>query len=158
MKRYSQFNSVGALMRFWQNGNLVKGSTKTLPFCFFDGTKCVASSERLGPARMVSPGTVAVSASGRQWVAVGGDSVNGATGWSFVSRYVDQPPVRGDAVRLNDNTKSLKIRAKLDEYLDYYQSLKGALPDSVVLRSEQLSTIGAMPGQFYKGVRLGVYS
>jgi len=124
---------------------------------FFDGGKLVASADRLGPARMVAPGTVAVSASGRQWVAVGGDRVNGAAGWSFVSPYIEQHPVNGDAVHFNDNAKSLKIRSKLDAYLDYFQSVKGTLPDSVVLRREQLSACGALPGQVYKGVRLEAY-
>tara|TARA_R110002096_G_scaffold355290_2_gene548501 strand:+ start:6796 stop:7260 length:465 start_codon:yes stop_codon:yes gene_type:complete len=124
---------------------------------FFDGDKLVASADRLGPARMVAPGTVAVSASGRQWMAVGGDRINGAAGWSFVSPYVEQHQVNGDAVRFNDNAKSLKIRAKLDAYLDYFQSIKGTLPDSVVLRREQLSACGALPGQVYKGVRLEAY-
>jgi len=125
---------------------------------FFDGKQCVGDADRLGPARMVAPGTVAVSASGRQWMAVGGDCVNGAAGWSFVSRYVDQPPVKGEPVHFNDNPKSLKIRVKLDTYLEYFQSVKGHLPRSVVLRSEQLSTVGALPGQFYKGVRLEAFS
>ncbi|QFS86015.1 hypothetical protein [Marinobacter sp. THAF197a] len=124
---------------------------------FFDGKNFVATSDRLGPARMVAPGTVAVSLSGRQWIAVGGDRVNGATGWAFVSPYVDQPSLDGDAVRFSDNPKSLKIRASLDEYLGYYQDCKGVLPDSVILRSEQLSTLGALPGQVYKGVRLEVF-
>ena len=124
---------------------------------FFDGAKLVASADRLGPARMVAPGTVAVSASGRQWMAVGGDGINGAAGWSFVSPYVEQRQVNGDAVRFNDNAKSLKIRSKLDAYLDYFQSVKGTLPDSVVLRREQLSACGALPGQVYKGVRLEAY-
>lgn len=125
---------------------------------FFDGKHYVATADRLGPARMVAPGTVAVSLSGRQWIAVGGDRVNGATGWAFVSPYVDQPSLDGDAVRFSDNPKSLKIRASLDEYLGYYQDCKGVLPDSVILRSEQLSTLGALPGQVYKGVRLEVFS
>lgn len=124
---------------------------------FFDGGKLVASADRLGPARMVAPGTVAVSASGRQWMAVGGDRINGASGWSFVSPYIEQSQVNGDAVRFNDNAKSLKIRSKLDAYLDYFQSVKGTLPDSVVLRREQLSACGALPGQVYKGVRLEAY-
>jgi hypothetical protein len=124
---------------------------------FFDGAKLVASADRLGPARMVAPGTVAVSASGRQWMAIGGDRVNGAAGWSFVSPYVEQRPVNGDAVRFNDSVKSLKILSKLDAYLDYFQSVKGTLPDSVVLRREQLSACGALPGQVYKGVRLEAY-
>lgn len=124
---------------------------------FFDGGKLVASADRLGPARMVAPGTVAVSASGRQWMAVGGDRVNGAAGWSFVSPYIDQRPVEGDAVRFNDNPKALKIRSRLDAYLDYFQRVKGALPESVVLRREQLSVCGAAPGQLYKGVRLEAY-
>jgi len=124
---------------------------------FFDGAKLVASADRLGPARMVAPGTVAVSASGRQWMAVGGDRINGAAGWSFVSPYVEQRPVNGDAVRFNDSVKSLKILSKLDAYLDYFQSVKGTLPDSVVLRREQLSACGALPGQVYKGVRLEAY-
>lgn len=125
---------------------------------FFDGKNFVATADRLGPARMVAPGTVAVSISGRQWIAVGGDRVNGAAGWAFVSPYVDQPSLDGDAVRFSDNPKSLKIRASLDEYLDYYQDCKGVLPDSVILRSEQLSTLGALPRQVYKGVRLEVFS
>lgn len=124
---------------------------------FFDGAKCVARADRLGPARMVAPGTVAVSASGRQWMAVGGDRVNGAAGWSFVSPYIEQRPVNGDAVRFNDNAKSLKIRARLDAYLDYFQSVKGSLPESVVLRREQLATCGALPGQRYKGIRLEAF-
>ncbi|MEQ5835480.1 hypothetical protein [Marinobacter sp. NFXS9] len=124
---------------------------------FFDGGKLVASAARLGPARMVAPGTVAVSASGRQWMAVGGDRVNGAAGWTFVSPYVEHEPVKGDAVRFNDNPKSLKIRAKLDAYLHYFQDVKGSLPESVALRREQLSACGAMPGQLYKGVRLEAY-
>lgn len=124
---------------------------------FFDGHKLVSSAGRLGPARMVAPGTVAVSASGRQWMAVGGDRVNGAAGWTFVSPYVEQHPVKGDAVRFNDNAKSLKIRANLDAYLDYFHSVKGTLPDAVVLRRDQLSVCGAIPGQIYKGVRLEVY-
>ncbi|MBU2875934.1 hypothetical protein [Marinobacter salexigens] len=58
---------------------------------FFDGQKCVATADRLGPARMVAPGTVAVSASGRQWVAVGGC----ASGWSLVfSLYRTAPRER----------------------------------------------------------------
>jgi len=124
---------------------------------FFDGQKCVATADRLGPARMVAPGTVAVSASGRQWMAVGGDRIKGASGWSFVSPYIEQLPVNGDAVHFNDNAKSLKIRATLDAYLNYFQSVKGSLPDSVVLRREQLSACGALPGQVYKGVRLEAY-
>lgn len=124
---------------------------------FFDGQKWVASADRLGSARMVAPGTVAVSRSGRQWIAVGGDHTNGAAGWSFTSPYKDQAEVQGDAVHFNDNAKSLKIRAKLDDYLDYYQSVKGSLPEAVALRREQLSTCGAMPGQVYKGVRLEAY-
>tara|TARA_R110000823_G_scaffold315677_1_gene449420 strand:- start:8351 stop:8815 length:465 start_codon:yes stop_codon:yes gene_type:complete len=124
---------------------------------FFDGAKLVASADRLGPARMVAPGTVAVNASGRQWMAVGGDRIKGAAGWSFVSPYVEQHQVNGDAVRFNDNAKSLKIRSKLDAYLDYFQSVKGTLPNSVVLRREQLSACGALPGQVYKGVRLEAY-
>lgn len=134
-----------------------KGRTLACTFFFFDGSRFVASSDRLGPARMVAPGTVAVSASGRQWKAVGGDSVNGAAGWSFVSPYVDQFPVDGEAVHFNDNAKSLKIRQKLDAYLDYFGSVKGHYPVSVALRREQLSTCGATPGQLYKGVRLEAY-
>ncbi|WP_421841209.1 hypothetical protein [Marinobacter algicola] len=125
---------------------------------FFDGSKLVASADRLGPARMVAPGTVAVSASGRQWMAVGGDRINGAAGWSFVSPYTEQRSVKGDAVRFNDNPKALKIRAKLDAYLDYFHSVKGTLPDSVILRREQLATCGAQPGQLYKGIRLEAFS
>lgn len=125
---------------------------------FFDGKNFVATSDRLGPARMVAPGTVAVSLSGRQWVAVGGDRVNGAAGWAFVSPYVDQPSLDGDAVRFSDNPKSLKIRAKLDQYLDYFQDCKGVLPHSVILRGEQFRTLGALPGQVYKGVRLESFS
>ncbi len=134
------------------------GGCQVPGFWFFDGKRLVASADRLGPACMVAPGTVAVSASGRQWMAVGGDHVNGAAGWSFVSPYAEQPPVKGEAVHFNDNPKSLKIRAKLDSYLAYFQSVKGHLPRSVVLRSEQLSTVGALPGQFYKGVRLEAFS
>lgn len=125
---------------------------------FFDCQKCVATADRLGPARMVAPGTVAVSASGRQWIAVGGNRIHGATGWRFVSPYVDQGPIDHDAVRFIDNPKALKIRAKLDAYLEYYQSVKGVLPRSVVLRREQLATCGAMPGQLYKGIRLEAFS
>lgn len=125
---------------------------------FFDGKNFVATSDRLGPARMVAPGTVAVSLSGRQWIAVGGDRVNGAAGWAFVSPYVDQPSLDGDAVRFSDNPKSLKIRAKLDQYLDYFQDCKGVLPHSVILRGEQFRTLGALPGQVYKGVRLESFS
>ncbi|WP_372985504.1 hypothetical protein [Marinobacter sp.] len=125
---------------------------------FFNGGQMVASADRLGPARMVAPGTVAVSASGRQWMAVGGDRINGAAGWSFVSPYTEQRPVDGDAVRFNDNPKALKIRAKLDAYLDYFQSVKGTFPDSIVLRREQLAVCGAEPGQFYKGIRLEAFS
>lgn len=125
---------------------------------FFDGKNFVATSDRLGPARMVAPGTVAVSLSGRQWIAVGGDRVNGAAGWAFVSPYVDQPSLDGDAVRFSDNPKSLKIRAKLDQYLDCFQDCKGVLPHSVILRGEQFRTLGALPGQVYKGVRLEVFS
>lgn len=124
---------------------------------FFDGHKWVASADRLGPARMVAPGTVAVSVSGRQWMAVGGDRLKGAAGWRFVSPYVDQLPVNGDPVCFSDNPKSLKIRAKLDAYLDYYQECKGVAPSTVVLRREQLSTVGALPGQIYKGARLEVF-
>ncbi|MBD3640221.1 MAG: hypothetical protein HUJ18_04430 [Marinobacter sp.] len=127
-------------------------------FFFFNGSKWVATADRLGPACMVAPGTVAVSASGRQWIAVGGDHTNGAAGWRFVSPYVDQLPIDGDAVRFNDNPKALKIRTKLDAYLDYYQSVKGVLPRSVVLRREQLAVCGAMPGQLYKGIRLEAFS
>ncbi|GGY83637.1 hypothetical protein [Marinobacter zhanjiangensis] len=134
-----------------------EGDCKIPGFWFFDGNKLVGSADRLGPACMVAPGTVVVSASGRQWVAVGGDSTNGATGWSFTSPYKDEAEVEGDAVHFNDNARSLKIRAKLDDYLDYFQSVKGTLPDTVVLRREQLSTCGAMPGQIYKGVRLEAY-
>ncbi|MFL1484738.1 hypothetical protein [Marinobacter sp. LN3S78] len=126
-------------------------------FWFFNGKELVATSDRLGPACMVAPGTVVVSISGRQWVAVGGDRVNGAAGWSFTSPYKDESEVEGDAVHFNDNPRSLKIRAKLDDYLDYYRSVKGTLPDTVALRREQLSSCGAMPGQVYKGVRLEVY-
>lgn len=125
---------------------------------FFDGKNFVATSDCLGPARMVAPGTVAVSLSGRQWIAVGGDRVNGAAGWAFVSPFVDQPSLDGDAVRFSDNPKSLKIRAKLDQYLDYFQDCKGVLPHSVILRGEQFRTLGALPGQVYKGVRLEVFS
>jgi|GEM_PF-1231095 len=135
-----------------------KGRTLSCTFFFFNGSEFVASSDRLGPARMVRPGTVAVSKSGRQWLAVGGDHTNGAAGWRFVSPYVDQLPIHGDAVRFNDNSKALKIRAKLDAYLDYYQSVKGVHPCSVVLRREQLTVCGALPGQVYKGVRLEVYA
>ncbi len=134
------------------------GGARVPAVWFFDGEKLVASADRLGPACMVAPGTVAVSASGRQWMAVGGDRINGAAGWSFVSPYVEQRPVEGDAVRFNDNPKALKIRAKLDAYLDYFQSVKGTLPDSVVLRREQLATCGALPGQRYKGIRLEAFS
>src|SRR5690554_1389042 len=125
---------------------------------FFDGKNCVATSDCLGPARMVAPGIVAVSLSGRQWIAVGGDRVNGAAGCAFVSPYVDQPSLDGDAVRFSDNPKSLKIRAKLDQYLDYFQDCKGVLPHSVILRGEQFRTLGALPGQVYKGVRLESFS
>jgi len=134
-----------------------KGRTLSCTVFFFNGHDFVASSERLGPARMVAPGTVAVSASGRQWIAIGGDHVHGAAGWAFVSPYIDQPAVDGDAVRFNDNAKSLKIRSKLDAYLDYYQECKGVLPAVVVLRREQLSACGVLPGQVYKGVRLEAY-
>jgi len=72
-------------------------------------------------------------------MAVGGDRINGA------------------AVRFNDNPKALKIRAKLDAYLDYFQGVKGTLPDFVVLRREQLATCGAIPGQRYKGIRLEAF-
>ncbi|GHD43490.1 Site-specific recombinase XerD [Marinobacter persicus] len=129
------------------------GGCKVPGFWFFDGKKLVASADRLGPACMVAPGTIAVSASGRQWMAVGGDSENGAAGWSFVSPCVEQPPVEGEAVQFNNNPKSLKIRAKLDTYLEYFRSVKGYMPRSVVLRSEQLMTVGALPGQLYKHVR-----
>ena len=135
-----------------------KGGCAVPGVWFFSGGKLVASADRLGPARMVAPGTIAVSASGRQWMAIGGDRVNGATGWSFVSPYVEQRPVNGDAVRFNDNAKSLKIRAKLDAYLDYFQSVKGTLPDTVVLRREQLAACGAQPGQLYKDIRLEAFS
>ncbi|RKR78193.1 hypothetical protein [Marinobacter nauticus] len=134
-----------------------KGGCAVPGVWFFSGGKLVASADRLGPARMVAPGTIAVSASGRQWMAVGGDPVNGAAGWSFVSPYIEHEPVKGDAVRFNDNAKSLKIRSKLDAYLDYYQECKGVLPRTVVLRREQLFTVGALPGQVYKGVRLEVF-
>lgn len=134
-----------------------KGRDLANTFYFFSGSEFVASSDRLGPARMVAPGTVAVSVSGRQWMAVGGDRVKGAAGWRFVSPYVDQLPVNGDPVRFLDNPKSLKIRAQLDEYLSYYLDCKGALPDAVVLRRHQLQTVGALPGQVYKGVRLEVF-
>jgi hypothetical protein len=135
-----------------------KGRTLANTFYFFNGSEFVASAERLGPARMVAPGTVAVSVSGRQWVAVGGDRVNGATGWAFVSPSVDRPSQAGDAVRFSDNNKALKCRAKLDQYLDYFQDCKGVLPRSVILRGEQFRTLGALPGQFYKGVRLESFS
>ena len=125
-----------------------KGRTLSCTVFFFNGTEFVASSERLGPARLFRPGTVAVSASGRQWIA----------GWRFVSPYVDQGPIDHDAVRFIDNPRALKIRAKLDAYLEYYQSVKGVLPRSVVLRREQLATCGAMPGQLYKGIRLEAFS
>ncbi len=154
MKR---LNHAGRVMAEYQELEATTGHKFGNVF-FFNGQKCVATADRLGPARMVVPGTIAVSSTGRQWVAVGGDRVNGAAGWAFVSPYVDQPSVNGDAVRFNDNSKSLKIRAKLDEYLDYYQDCKGVLPDSVVLRTEQLHTVGALPGQIYKGVRLEVFS
>ncbi|WP_322002280.1 hypothetical protein [Marinobacter alexandrii] len=134
-----------------------KGRTLSCTFFFFNGSEFVASSDRLGPARMVRPGTVAVSKSGRQWLAVGGDHTNGAAGWRFVSSRVDQPAIVGDVVRFIDNPKALKIRAKLDAYLEYYQSVKGVFPRSVVLRREQLSACGALPGQVYKGVRLEAY-
>lgn len=107
---------------------------------------------------MVRPGTVAVSKSGRQWLAVGGDHINGVSGWRFVSSQVDQLAINGDVVRFTDNARALKIRAKLNAYLDYYQSVKGVLPRSVVLRRDQLSTCGALPGQVYKSVRLEVFS
>lgn len=134
-----------------------KGRTLSCTFYFFNGSEFVASSDRLGPARMVRPGTVAVSKSGRQWVAVGGDHTSGAAGWCFVSSQIDQPPVGGDVVRFIDNPKALKIRAKLDAYLDYFQSVKGVLPDTVALRREQLAICGVLPGQIYKGVRLEAY-
>ena len=134
-----------------------EGGCKVAGFWFFSGNKLVGSADSLGPACMVAPGTVVVSASGRQWVAVGGDRTNGAAGWSFTSPYKDQSEVEGDAVHFNDNAKSLKIRAKLDDYLDYYRTVKGTLPDTVALRREQLSTCGAIPGQIYKGVRLEAY-
>ena len=135
-----------------------KGRTLSCTFYFFNGSEFVASSDRLGPARMVRPGTVAVSKSGRQWLAVGGNHANGAAGWRFVSSQVDQPPVGGDVVRFIDNPRALKIRANLDAYLNYYQSVKGVLPRSVVLRREQLKACGAAPGQFYKGVCLEAYA
>ena len=135
-----------------------KGRTLSCTVFFFNGTEFVASSERLGPARLFRPGTVAVSASGRQWIAVGGNRIHGATGWRFVSPYVDQGPIDHDAVRFIDNPRALRIRAKLDAYLEYYQSVKGVLPRSVVLRREQLATCGAMPGQLYKGIRLEAFS
>lgn len=153
MKR---LNHAGEVMAFFQQSAAETGN-RGPGVMFFDGRRCVASADRLGPARMVAPGTVAVSASGRQWMAVGGDRVNGAAGWTFVSPYIDQRPVEGDAVHFNDNPKSLKIRSRLDAYLDYFQSVKGTLPESVVLRREQLSVCGAAPGQLYKGVRLEAY-
>lgn len=154
MKR---LNHVGDMIAHIMRPYIQSGQERKAVW-FFDGKTHVATADRLGPARIVAPGTVAVSSTGRQWVAVGGDRVNGAAGWAFVSPYVDQPSINGDAVRFNDNSKSLKIRAKLDQYLDYYQDCKGVLPDSVVLRTEQLHTVGALPGQIYKGVRLEVFS
>lgn len=154
MKR---LNHAGETMAFFQRSAAEVGR-RGPGFMFFDAKVCVATADRLGPARMVAPGTVAVSASGRQWMAVGGDRTNGAAGWSFVSPYTEQPLVDGDAVRFNDNPKALKIRDKLDAYLDYYQSVKGTLPNSVVLRREQLATCGAIPGQLYKGIRLEAFS
>lgn len=93
------------------------GGAHVLGVWFFDGGKLVASADRLGPA-----------------------------GWFFISPYIEQHQVKGDAVHFNDNAKSLKIRAKLDAYLDYFQNVKGILPDSVVFRREQLSACGALPG------------
>lgn len=154
MKR---LNRLGQKAQIIVNVAHDKGRTLSCTF-FFNGAEFVASADRLGPARMVAPGTVAVSASGRQWMAVGGDRVNGAAGWTFVSPYVEHNAVEGDAVRFNDNAKSLKIRAKLDEYLEYFRSVKGTLPSAVVLRREQLAACGAMPGQLYKGVRLEAYT
>lgn len=154
MKR---LNHAGRVMAEYQELEATTGHEFGNVF-FFDGQKCVATADRLGPARMVAPGIVAVSASGRQWMAVGGDRINGAAGWTFVSPYKEQRPVDGGAVRFNDNPKSLKIRAKLDAYLDYFQSVKGTLPDSVVLRREQLAGCGAEPGQRYKGIRLEAFS
>ena len=112
MKR---LNHAGRVMAEYQELEATTGQKFGNVF-FFDGQKCVATADRLGPARMVAPGTVAVSASGRQWMAVGGDRVNGAAGWCFASPYIEQLPVNGDAVLFNDNAKSLKIRAKLDAY------------------------------------------
>lgn len=125
---------------------------------FFDGYKWVGSADCLLSARMVAPGTVAVSASGRQWVAVGGNKCSGARGWSFVSPYVDRHSVDAAEVAGFDNSsKSLKIRDKLDAYLDYFSSVKGHYPGSVALRREQFSVCGVTPGQLYKGVCLEAY-
>lgn len=122
---------------------------------FFNGRRSLGHAGCLGPARMFKPGTVAVSSSGRQWVAVGGDK-NAAQGWSFVSPYVERDGF--SEAKLSDNPKALKIRAKLDAYLDYFQECKGVRPRSAAFRREQLEVLGVMPGEFYKGVRLEAFS
>lgn len=55
-------------------------------FWFSNGEQMVASADRLGPSRVVGPDTVVVSGSGRKWMAVGGDRINGGAGWSFTSQ------------------------------------------------------------------------
>lgn len=131
-------------------------------FAFFSSScEYLCYAYRLGRASMFPAGVVAISPKGTQWVSVGDDGSGNATGWAFVSPYKDlpfvAPVVELESVQFADTNKAKKLSSKLDEYLDYYASLKGVTPEVVVLRSEQLSTLGASPGQHYRSVRLEVY-
>lgn len=127
-------------------------------FCFFvDG--CYQSfAETLGTARAHAPGTVAVSPSGRQWLAVGDDGQGNAAGWRFVSPYVDVNQAARVPVQVNATRKAEKIVVQVTAYVDYFVSVKGRKPSEVVLRREQLDAIGAIPGQTLCSVPVRAYS
>jgi len=128
-------------------------------FVFFNATgRYLGYASRLGSPRIVVPGTVAVSPTGRQWVALGSDGLGNACGWSFVSPYVDRPRPKRNQVEVSTTRKAEKILSSVDAFIEYYSDVKGRLPRSVVLRREQLSTVGALPGQLYKGIPLEAYS
>lgn len=53
-----RLNHAGEVMAFFQQSAAETGN-RGPGVMFFDGRRCVASAARLGPARMVAPGTVA---------------------------------------------------------------------------------------------------
>ena len=54
--------------------------------------------------------------------------------------------------------QAINLLDYIDRFITYFERAKGQKPRSVLLRSEQLATLGVQPGTCYRGVPLKVMS